>query len=102
MMTYERLEDLILEWATHRGILQNGDHKNQLLKLVSEIGEYSDEVAKNNHAKMVDELGDIMVVLIIMAELADIDPIGALAQAYNKIKDRKGYLNENGVFVKEE
>lgn len=69
---------------------------------MSEVGEYADEVAKGNHDKMITELGDIIVVCIVMAELANIDLIGALAQAYEKIKDRKGYLNPNGVFVKEE
>jgi hypothetical protein len=34
--------------------------------------------------------------------LEDIDLTRCLESAYNEIKDRKGYLNKNGVFIRDE
>lgn len=73
-----------------------------MYKLMSEIGELSDAFAKQDSENKIEELGDVLVVCIILAELENIDILGALAQAYEKIKDRKGYLTSDGVFVKEE
>lgn len=102
MRNWNELEDLVLNWAWDRGILRNGTAESQALKLASEVGELLDEIAKQNHEKAKLEMGDVLVVCIILSELLNIDIISALNAAYNKIKDRKGYLNEAGVFVKEE
>lgn len=49
----------------------------------------------------MDALGDNLVTLINVAALADLDLVKALQSAYNVIKDRKGTLRADGVFVKE-
>ena len=41
------------------------------------------------------------MTLIIGADLAGFDLVDALAKAYHEIKDRKGILRGDGVFVKE-
>ena len=43
-----------------------------------------------------------MVCLIIYCALQDINLVGCMELAYKEIKDRKGTLLANGVFVKDE
>jgi hypothetical protein len=50
---------------------------------------------------MKDAYGDILVTLIMGCACADIDLVECLELAYNEIKDRKGYLTPEGIFVKE-
>ena len=41
------------------------------------------------------------VCLINVCALLDVNFVDCLAKAYEEIKDRKGYMNEEGIFVKE-
>ena len=50
----------------------------------------------------MDGIGDVLVTLIIVAELERLGVDECLAAAYNEIKDRRGRLTAEGVFVKEE
>jgi len=50
---------------------------------------------------MVDSYGDVLVTLVIGAALADVDLTRCLQAAYEQIKDRRGTLRADGVFVKE-
>jgi NTP pyrophosphatase (non-canonical NTP hydrolase) len=99
---YEDLEHLVLCWSRDRGIIPNATPVAQLLKAVSEMGELADAVNKNHFHDMVDAVGDVVVCLINLCELKDVSLTFCLQEAYDQIKDRKGYLNPNGVFVKEE
>ena len=49
----------------------------------------------------MDSVGDVMVCLINACALADIDLVQCMGRAYEEIKDRRGTLLPNGVFVKE-
>lgn len=93
------LEDKVIQWSMDRGILQNGTKQGQALKLVSEVGELCDNVAKGRNP--VDDIGDCTVVLINLAAMHGYKLEECLLHAYNDIKDRRGYLNEDGVFIKE-
>jgi len=93
------LEEKVLLWAYDRGILINGRPETQMLKLVSEMGELADNLAKGKDIK--DDIGDCLVVLTIIAHMKDTNLQECYGIAYNDIKDRIGYLNANGVFVKE-
>jgi NTP pyrophosphatase (non-canonical NTP hydrolase) len=90
----------VIRWAEARGIIANSDSKTQLLKAVSEMGELADAIIKRDRPAIVDGIGDVLVCLILVGTLEDIDLTKCLESAYNEIKDRKGYLNKNGVFVK--
>jgi hypothetical protein len=48
-----------------------------------------------------DGIGDTLVVLILLCEMANTNLTTCLAKAYNEIKDRKGEMID-GKFVKEE
>ena len=50
---------------------------------------------------MRDGIGDVLVTLIIVADLEGTNLLECLEHAWEEIKDRKGRLNANGVFEKE-
>lgn len=88
----------IISWANDRNIIKGGSAKDQCLKLIQEVGELSDSLCKGKSP--VDDIGDCMVVLAIIAEQHDLTVTECLEHAYNDIKDRKGMMID-GVFVKE-
>ena len=92
------LHEATLKWSTDRGIIENGNVQTQTLKLMSEVGELADNVAKKKDIR--DDIGDCVVVLTNIAALAGTTLEECWALAYKDIKDRKGFLNANGTFVK--
>jgi NTP pyrophosphatase (non-canonical NTP hydrolase) len=101
-MSWNVTELDVIRWAEARGIIANSDSKTQLLKAVSEMGELADAIIKRDRPAIVDGIGDVLVCLIVVGALEDVNLTHCLQSAYNEIKDRKGYLNKNGVFVKNE
>jgi uncharacterized protein YabN with tetrapyrrole methylase and pyrophosphatase domain len=99
MRDLNTLRDLTLAWSSDRGILKNGKTTTQALKLVSEVGELCDNVGKGRNIK--DDIGDCLVVLTNLAHLEGLTLEECWDFAYDEIKDRKGYLNEHGNFIKE-
>lgn len=110
-MTFEELQEKVLEWADSHELLYEKNSGKQFLKFVEEVFEFKTEmdfysgkcevlssVSKN---LMKDEMGDIFVTLIILCKQIEIDPQECLELAYEKIKDRKG-KTINGMFVKAE
>ena len=100
-MSFSSLELEVIRWSEDRGIIQNSDSKTQLLKAFSEMGELADAVNKADTPAIIDGLGDVLVCLINVAALEDLDLTRCLAAAYDEIKNRKGYLNAAGVFIKD-
>jgi len=92
--------DLIREWASIRGLYENGDARTQALKLVEEVGETCRAILKQDHKEIVDGIGDCVVVLTNLAELIDTPIETCIDMAYNEIKGRKGKM-ENGTYVKD-
>ena len=101
-MTFNSLELDIVRWAEARGIIPNAEASTQLMKTVSELGELCDAEIKDDIPAIRDGVGDILVTLIIYCAIKDISIVHCLQDAYAEIKDRKGFLNCNGVFVKDE
>ena len=99
MSRMDELLQLCTKWSSERGIFRNGIVATQALKLVSEVGELADNVAK--HRDIADDIGDCLVVLINIATRNGFTLKQALTVSYNKIKDRKGQMR-HGIFVKEE
>ena len=95
------MKDLILEWADKRGLLVQGNERNQLIKLYEEAGELSSAILKGKPEEVKDALGDIQVVLIILSNQLGYDLDECLKDAYNVIKNRTG-KKVNGIFVKDE
>lgn len=99
--TFEQLHDRIVQWASDRKIIPNAKPYSQLLKAVSEMGELADAENKGDINGIIDGVGDVMVCLTNYCALIGIDPVYCLNAAWEEIKDRKGTLMPNGVFVKE-
>ena len=98
LMNTDQLFKRIINWANDRNIVKGGTAKDQCLKLIQEVGELSDNLCKGNSP--IDDIGDCMVVLAIIAEQHNLTVNECLECAYNDIKDRKGMMVD-GVFVKE-
>ena len=88
------------QWSTERGILRNGRRETQMLKLIEEMGELASSIAKGRDVR--DDIGDCLVVLNNLAVMSGTSLRECLEVAYSDIKDRKGYINAAGVFIKEE
>lgn len=97
-MTLDKLEELTVQWSDDRGILKNGKAITQALKLVSEVGEMCDNLIKGKDIR--DDIGDCQVVLTNLAKLKNTSLLECWELAYNDIKDRKGFLNAGGTFIK--
>lgn len=98
MTNLNELQTKIEKWAEDRGILANSKASIQCLKLMSEVGELADNIAKGKDCR--DDIGDCFVVLVNIAKLVGSDITECAEIAYNDIKDRKGFLNEAGTFIK--
>lgn len=123
---FRELEDLVIEWSKARKIIPNSNPCAQSRKNLEEAGELLEATAALKALRdimamvpslaqnpaffmyygatldaVMDALGDNLVTLINVAALADLDLVKALQSAYNVIKDRKGTLRADGVFVKE-
>jgi NTP pyrophosphatase (non-canonical NTP hydrolase) len=98
-MTVESLENKIVQWHHDRNLIAGANDKDQFMKLIQECGELSDNICKQRDIR--DDIGDIIVVLINIAERNGVSLAECMEVAYNDIKDRKGKMVD-GVFIKEE
>lgn len=120
---FEILRNKVLDWGKNKDLLHEENAEKQFLKFMEEVFEFRDEwtlyvdelnfngcsfggIDDNFYLceladKMILEMGDIFVTLIILCEQLEMDPVDCLARAYEKIKDRKG-KTINGVFIKQE
>ena len=96
--TIQQLTHLVEQWHIARNLIEGATDKDQVLKLIQEVGELSDNVCKGQDIR--DDIGDIMVVLINIMKRNDVSLEECLDVAYNDIKDRKGRMVD-GIFVKE-
>jgi NTP pyrophosphatase (non-canonical NTP hydrolase) len=71
-----------------------------MLKLSEEHGELAKAVGEKDTPEIIDGIGDMVVVLTILAAQHNLTIEDCIASAYNEIKDRKGRL-VNGIFQKE-
>ncbi len=94
----ENLIYMIRQWHHDRNLIDGATDKDQVCKLIQEVGELSSSVCEGNDIK--DDIGDIIVVLINIAERNNVTIAECLDQAYNDIKDRKGTMVD-GIFIKE-
>lgn len=101
-MTFEELQTATLDWASARGILEHSTPQAQCLKGLEELGELAAGIARSDGSLIADALGDLLVVEILLARLSGLDLVDCLEGAYETIKNRRGYLNASGVFIKEE
>jgi len=100
-MSYSEIEMKVVQWGEARGIVQNATALSQAIKTLEEVTELFDAINKKNIDEAKDAVGDIVVTLIMVCAVLDVDLVECLHGAYNEIKDRKGYLTPEGIFIKE-
>ena len=86
------------KWSNDRNLIKGSTSKDQVLKLIQEVGELSDNVCKGKD--VTDDVGDCLVVLNNIALQNNTTLLECLKIAYNDIKDRKGEMRD-GIFIKE-
>ena len=101
-MTFENLEGRVIAWACARQIIPNSNPMAQSIKTASECVELLQALNKKDTKEAIDAYGDILVTLIIGAELYGVNLVACLEAAYDEIKDRKGHLGADGIFYKHE
>ena len=92
------LEENIVSWHHARNLIEGSTDKDQFCKLLQEVGELSESICKGKD--VADDIGDIIVVLINIAERNALDITDCLIVAWEDIKYRKGRMVD-GIFVKE-
>jgi len=98
----DKLITKIALWHYNRKITINGNSLTQTVKLGEEFGELCAGIVRKDKGLIKDSLGDMVVVMVAIAELEDLTLGDCIETAYNEIKDRKGHLNEFGNFIKDE
>ena len=95
---FEKTVENVKVWSVER-CLDKADPAKQMLKYLEESGELAAAIVRGDMEQTIDAIGDIMVVLTILAQQLGLDLAGCYFLAYNEIKNRKGEM-VNGVFVK--
>jgi len=93
------LVELVEQWHWDRNLIDGATDKDQVLKLIQEVGELSDNVCKQQD--VADDIGDCLVVLINIAVRNQLTLENCLQVAYDDIKNRRGKMVD-GIFIKEE
>lgn len=73
-MKLQKLITNVQQWSIDRG-LDKADSKKQMLKLYEEFGELASGLAKGNKEVVKDSIGDVVVVLIILAQQQGVEKI---------------------------
>lgn len=95
------LHDKIITWAEEKGITEPERINRQYLKLVEEVGELAAGLAREDKAQIKDAMGDVFVVLTILAKQAGFTLEEAVTEVYDIISKRTG-KTVDGVFIKDE
>lgn len=125
-MKYEELQTKVIEWAEDKGIFAKSTPLSQIGKTLEELEETrvalenlhalevdrqngqrvfveseEYEAETNNLFEAKDGIGDMLVTIIILAEMLGFDSVECLEAAYNVIKNRTGKMVD-GLFVKDQ
>lgn len=100
-MSYAEVEMKVIQWSEARKIIPNSTPMAQTIKAIEEIHELKTALEMNDKNEAIDAVGDTLVCLINVCALLDVDLVNCIKAAYEQIKDRRGYMNAEGIFVKE-
>lgn len=117
---YNKFEDLqakVIAWAREKEILSKATPLNQVVKTQEELDELKEALhfqslgethyinskgkAVSVESEIQDALGDVLVTLIIQAEMQGLNLVDCLEVAYGVISKRTGVMKD-GIFVKDE
>lgn len=83
-MKLQKLITNVQQWSIDRG-LDKADSKKQMLKLYEEFGELASGIAKGNKEVVKDSIGDVVVVLIILAQQKGVRLIGDFELSHGRL-----------------
>ena len=72
----KQLIENIERWAEERNLINGSTPQKQSLKFIEELGELAAGINKSNPKLIKDALGDMAVVVIILAKMMDVDVDG--------------------------
>jgi len=101
-MNFEDIESRVIAWACQRQIIPNSNALSQAIKTAEEVAELLKALNRNDTKEVIDAYADILITLIIGAELYGVNLVACLECGYETIKDRRGRLGPDGLFYKEE
>jgi NTP pyrophosphatase (non-canonical NTP hydrolase) len=101
-MNFEDIESRVIAWAAARSIIPNSNALTQAIKTTEEVAELLKALNKRDTKEVIDAYGDVLVTLVIGAELYGVNLVACFEAAYDTIKDRKGHLGPDGIFYKHE
>ena len=96
----KNIKEKVLEWGAERNLLHNENALKQYSKLQEESNELLLSILNKDPYEQIDAIGDIQVVLIILANQLGHDFDKCLESAYDEIKNRTGQTI-NGNFIKD-
>ena len=102
MSSYADLEMKVIQWSEARKIIPNSTPLAQWIKAAEELNELREAIVNEDRYEAIDAVGDTVVCLINICALLDVNLTDCLEAAYQQIKDRRGYMNADGIFVKEQ
>lgn len=104
-MKLQKLITNVQRWSIDRG-LDKADSKKQMLKLYEEFGELASGLAKGNKEVVKDSIGDVVVVLIILAQQQGVKLISDFELSHeniskeNVVLEASEYIGAVSNFVK--
>lgn len=101
MSSFAELELNVIRWSEQRRIIPNSTPVAQWKKAMEEMDELGRGLEAGDMVESVDGIGDVTVCLLNICALLDVNFTDCLAHAFSEIKDRKGTMNAEGIFVKE-
>ena len=94
------LTTCIKRWVKDREI-DRSHPQAQFVKVVEEVGEIAEGLAKKDKQLITDGVGDVYVTLVALCATLGLEIDECVYQAYKEIENRKGEMVD-GVFIKEE
>lgn len=101
MASFTDLELKVLRWAEQRKIIQNSTPLAQAIKTTEEVAELLKALSKNDLELAKDAYADILITLIVGADMSGLSMVECLEAGYDVIKDRTGHLSADGLFIKD-
>ena len=99
-MNLNDLQDSTTQWARDRNLIDGTTADKQFIKLIEEVGEIAECLAKDKRHELKLEIGDAIVCLNNLCVQKGFTLEDAFLSAWMKIKDRKGMMVD-GYYVKE-
>ena len=97
-MDYFELEACIIAWAKEKRIMRDSYSFKQIVKTQEKLNVLMNAVLDKDKAQVKKSLGDVMVTLLIQAEMQGVTLEDCMTDVYKDISKRKGKMI-NGLFV---